>query len=63
MGLCNQRSFRQYSVMAPFGALLVGIIIVGLVHTVAGHYQDKAEQRRMRAAMLRLDARTWRNPD
>jgi len=49
--------------MASFLTLLVIIIVVGLVHIAADHYQGKAVQRRIRAAMLRLDVRTWRNPD
>jgi hypothetical protein len=63
MGLCDERSFLQYLLMASFLTLLAIIIVVGLVHIAADHYQGKAVQRRIRAAMLRLDVRTWRNPD
>jgi hypothetical protein len=44
-------------------ALLAVIVVVGLVHTMASHYRDKALQRRKREALLRITYQSWRAPD
>jgi hypothetical protein len=45
--------------MAPifFPALIAAIVVAGLIHTLAGHYRDKAARRRKREAMARLGVR------
>jgi hypothetical protein len=43
-----------------FVTLLVVIAVAGSVHTIASHYLDKAQQRRKREALMRLNLRAWK---
>jgi acyl-coenzyme A synthetase/AMP-(fatty) acid ligase len=50
--------------MTPtFPMLLAAIAAIGVVHTIASRFREKADQRRKREALARLDFRTWRAPD
>jgi len=45
--------------MAPifFPALIAATVVAGLIHTLTGHYRNKAAHRRKREAMARLGVR------